>query len=141
MGLDHFDIEILVQSLRNFFRQLRQEVAGAINAANFTNVVAYVNAANKVVIEHKTGGDMRIKDTGGLLTSMGYIGLLGDSSNSATATPNLYRAPDTDSDGWSVSVDGWIASNWKPLEYTASNTEPLALKHQASVGIIQQLMM
>jgi len=102
-------------------------IAGAINAANFTNVVSYVNAANKVVIEHKTGGDIRIKDTGGLLTAMGFIGMLGDSSNSATATPNLYRAPDTGSDGWSVSVDGWIASNWQPLTYTASTSEPLAL--------------
>src|SRR6056300_592864 len=96
-------------------------IAGAINAAGFANVVSYVNASNKVVIEHKIGGDFRIADTDGLLTTMGFSPLLADGSNSATATANLYDNATGD------STHDFVASNWKPLTYSASNTEPLAL--------------
>ena len=96
-------------------------VAGAINAANFTNIVAYVNAQNRVVIEHKLGGDFRIVDTDGLLNDMGFAGLTANESNKDVATANLYVAPTGD------AVHSLVASNWKPLTYTASPAEPLAL--------------
>ena len=96
-------------------------IATAINSTAFTNVIAYVNATNKVVIEHKLGGDIRIDDTDGLFAAMGMAGLNAAGSNSATATPGLFVAPTGD------SKYGLVASNWKPLTYTASENEPLAL--------------
>jgi len=96
-------------------------VASAINSAAFQNIVAYVNASNKVVIEHKLGGEIRIADTDGLFAQMGMEGLNAAGSNEDTATPGLLDAPTGD------ATHDLIASNWKPLEYTASSTEPLAL--------------
>ena len=93
-------------------------VAGAINAAGFTNIVSFVDSSNSIVIQHKTGGDIRIADTDGQLNAAGFTDY---NFNTGTGTPHLYTAPAGD------SVNTLVASNWKELEYTASPDEPLSL--------------
>ena len=83
--------------------------AAAINAKGFTNIVALVDAQNRLVIQHKLGGDIYIVDTDSGLAAAGF-----DPANTA----NLYTGP---------NATGLAASNWKPLVYTASGTEPLSL--------------
>jgi hypothetical protein len=84
-------------------------LAAAINAKGLTNVVALVDAQNRVVIQHKLGGDIKIVDTDGGLALYGF---------SAANTVNLYVGP---------NATGLVASNWKPLTYTASGSVPLSL--------------
>ena len=84
-------------------------IAAAINAKGMTNVVALVDAQNRVVIQHKLGGDIKIVDTDGGLALAGF---------SAANTANLYAGPNN---------VGLVASNWMPLVYTAEGTEPVSL--------------
>jgi hypothetical protein len=84
-------------------------LAAAINAKGFVNVVALVDATNKVVIQHKLGGDIKFVDTTSGLAGFGF---------SAASTANLYVGP---------NATGLVASNWKPLVYTASSNVPLSL--------------
>ena len=93
-------------------------IAGAINAAGFTNVVALTDAANKLIIQHKTGGDFRINDIDGALNLLGFAAF---NETTGAGTPNLYAAPTGD------TTHDFVASNWKPLTYTASDDEPLSL--------------
>jgi hypothetical protein len=90
-------------------------VAGKINAAGFTNIVALVDANNKIVIQHKNGGDIRIADTDGLLALAGFVA----TGNNKKA--NLYTAPTGDSN------NDLVASNWTPMEGTASPDAPASL--------------
>jgi hypothetical protein len=87
-------------------------IAGAINAAGFTNIVALVDANNRIIIQHKIGGEIRINDTDGILNNAGF---------DPSLTNNLYAAPTGDAN------NDFVASNWAPLTYTASGTEPLNL--------------
>jgi hypothetical protein len=48
-------------------------IADAINSAGATNIVASVDANNKVTISHKLGGDIRITDTDGALALIGFV--------------------------------------------------------------------
>ena len=93
-------------------------IAGQINAAGFTNIVAVVDASNRVQISHKLGGEIRIKDTDSGLALAGF-----SVYNFATkaGTANLYTAPTGD------TASDWVASNWKELTYTASITAPSSL--------------
>jgi hypothetical protein len=84
-------------------------LAAAINAKGLVNVVALVDANNKVVIQHKLGGDIYLVDTDSGLALYGFA---------AATTANLYTGP---------AATGLVASNWKPLVYTASSTVPLSL--------------
>ena len=90
-------------------------IAAGINAAAFTNVVALVDATNKVVIQHKTGGDIRIADTDGLLALAGFV------ATGSNKKANLYTAPSGD------TTNGLVVSNWKPLVATASPDAPASL--------------
>ena len=90
-------------------------IAGLINAANFTNIVALVDATNKIVIQHKTGGDIRIADTGGILGLAGFVA----TGNNKKA--NMYTAPTGD------AANDLVASNWRPLVATASANAPASL--------------
>ena len=92
-------------------------IAGAINTAGFTNIIASVDASNRIVIEHNDGGDFRIKDTGGVLNLAGFTAYV----SSTSGTPNLYDAPAGD------TTHDFVASNWQVLTYTASATAPTAL--------------
>ena len=93
-------------------------MAGAVNAAGFTNIVASVDAQNRVIIEHKTGGDFRIADTGGAFVLLGAA--VFDAAD-PTTTANLYATPTAD------TTNDFVASNWKVLSYTASDNAPIAL--------------
>ena len=93
-------------------------IAGAINAAGFTNVVALADASNRLIIQHKTGGDFRIDDTDGALNLIGFAAF---NETTGVGTPNLYAAPTGD------TTYDFVASNWKPLTYTAADDEPLSL--------------
>jgi hypothetical protein len=84
-------------------------IAAQINAQGMTNVVALVDSQNRVVIQHKLGGDIKIVDTDGVLALAGF---------SAANTANLYAGP---------NAVGLVASNWKPLMATSSGTVPLSL--------------
>ena len=86
-----------------------EKLAAAINAQGMTNVVALVDAQNRVAIQHKLGGDIKIVDTDGGLALAGF---------SAANTANLYAGP---------NAVGLVASNWKPLMATSSATVPLSL--------------
>ena len=92
-------------------------IAGAINSAGFTNIVAEVDASNRIVISHNDGGDFRIKDTGGVLGLAGFSAYVDANSG----TPNLYTAPTGD------TANDFVASNRQVLTYTASPTAVTAL--------------
>jgi hypothetical protein len=84
-------------------------LAAGINAQALTNVVALVDSQNRVVIQHKLGGEIKFVDTDSGLAGFGFA---------AATTSNLYVGP---------NATGLVASNWKPLVYTASGTVPLSL--------------
>jgi len=90
-------------------------IAAAINAKGMTNVVALVDSQNRIVIQHKLGGDIKIVDTAGGLALAGF---------SSANTANLYAGP---------NAVGLVASNWKPLVYTASSNVPLNLATQGQL--------
>ena len=97
-----------------------EEIAGQINSAGFTNIVASVDASNRIVIEHNDGGDFRIVDTDGALTLAGYTPYV----DANTGTANLYYVPGTDS---GTNPKQLMASNWQVLSYTAGDDAPNAL--------------
>ena len=75
-----------------------------------TNVIALVDATNKVVIQHKLGGEINlVEGSNNPLAAFGFA---------AATTANLYVGP---------NATGLVASNWKPLVYTASGNVPLSL--------------
>jgi hypothetical protein len=83
-------------------------IAGAINGSGFTNIVASVDASNRVSIEHNDGGEFEIVDTSGTLGEAGFTGY---NYVTKAGTANLY-----------TTSTGFRASNWKILSYTASAT-------------------
>ena len=93
-------------------------IANAINAAGFVNVVASVDASNRVIIQHNDGGEIHIKDTNGAL---GLIGFTAFNYSTKAGTANLYAAPSGD------ATYDFHASNWKILTQTASASAPTAL--------------
>ena len=97
-----------------------EEVAGQINSAGFTNIVASVDGSNKIVIEHTKGGEFRIVDTNGAFTLAGFTPFV-DANN---GTSNLYYVPGTDG---STNPKQYMASNWQVLSYTAGDDAPNAL--------------
>jgi hypothetical protein len=96
-----------------------QTIAAAINSTpNLRHVVASVNSTNRVVIRHKLGGDIRIKDTNGILSAIGI--------NDQTAE-NVYAAPVGD------ATSDYLVSLWAPLVYEVSNTAPLTLTNDGEI--------
>jgi len=93
-------------------------IAGAINSAGLTNVEASVDADNRLIVRHTLGGDFRIADTSGHLQEIGFSAF--NVSNN-TGTVNLYAAPAGD------TTNDFVASNWIPLTYTASDNAPTSL--------------
>ena len=73
-------------------------LAGAINAAGFTNIEASASEDNKVTITHKLGGEFRF--------SSGTGGVIGGLFASAD---NVYAVPLGD------STYDYLASNWEPF--------------------------
>ena len=64
--------------------------ANAINAHGFTNIVASVDASNRLVIEHNDGGEMRIKDTSSAFANAGFTAY---NYTTKLGTANLYSPP------------------------------------------------
>ncbi len=83
-------------------------IAGAINGSGFTNIVASVDASNRVSIEHNDGGEFDIVDTNNTLEEAGFTNY---NYTTKAGTANLYQ-----------TAGGSRASNWKVLTYTASDT-------------------
>ena len=90
-------------------------IANAINSSTLTNVTATVDSANRIVISHAKGGEFRITDTSGHLAEAGF------STAGSGATTNLYDVPAGD------TTHDWIATYWKVLTATNSDTAPTAL--------------
>jgi len=90
-------------------------ISAAINAAGFTNIVASVDALNRLVITHNLGGEIKLTDTDDLLTLAGFI---------PGTTTNLYDDDATDGSTNPVVMRGTL---WKVLTYQASANAPTAL--------------
>ena len=99
-------------------------IAGAINAAGFTNITAIVDATNKIQINHKLGGEIRIKDTDGVLALAGFAVY---NFVTGAGTANLYTAPTGD------TASDFVASNWRELTYTASALAPTSLTENGTL--------
>ena len=111
------------------------DVAAGINGSGLTNVTAEIDAQNRIILGHATGGDAVIYDIDGLLADLGYAAF--DAAAPAT-TANFYDAPaQIAADALTViptqspaltAVDGtYLLSNWRPLEYTPSPDAPTSL--------------
>ena len=93
-------------------------IAAAINAANLTNVSAEVDSQSRLVITHKTGGEIRLTDvTNNPLSSLFTV----YSESNPSSTTNLYTAPGSDPD---AAHKSFVATLWKVLNYTASDSAP-----------------
>ncbi len=90
------------------------EIAGAINAAGLTHVVAEVDAQNRLVIKHLAGGEIQLTD--GTNTPLDNI----FATSGAAATANLYASA-------SGTGTDFTASLWAPLAYTANDDAPTSL--------------
>jgi hypothetical protein len=90
-------------------------LAAAINSANLRNVEASVDNINRVVITHKLGGDIRIEDTNGSLTELGFL---------PGVTVNLSYSSGTDAN---TVPSSYTISSWALLDYTASASAPESL--------------
>jgi len=90
----------------------------------FRHIEASIDSRNRLVITHKVGGDFRLRDGTG--SPLKFAGFLPWDVTTNSGTANLYRDPfDTDPDF--VDTTYYIASNWKPLSYTASEDPPTSL--------------
>ena len=99
-------------------------VAGEINAAGFANIVAYVDSTNKLVIEHKLGGEIRIDDADGLIALAGYTAY---NYTTEEGTANFYSSPNGD------TTNDYVISLWKELKYTASPDAPASLAEDGKI--------
>lgn len=83
-------------------------IAGAINSVGLVNVVAEVDAQNRVVVRHMLGGDVLLEDTNGSLIEDIFL---------PSTNPNLY----------SLGGNQFSMTLWEPLRFTASPTAPTSL--------------
>lgn len=98
------DATAIANAINNAF----EDSSGTIgNSSPFVNIIASVSADNRVVIEHKLGGEIRFADLGDSVNFVGtQLGL-------TDVTENLvYEAPTED------STFAYVASNWVPLTIT-----------------------
>lgn len=96
------------------------QLATAINTSGLVNVSASYDAdTHRVTLTHALGGDFEIKDDNAthLVTNAGFSSY---NVTAKTGTANLYTAPSSDH-------YNFIATNWKPLAYTASGITPYSL--------------
>ena len=94
-------------------------LVGKINDAGFVNIAASYTDTYQLQISHKLGGNFRITDTSGHLSTIFPVYDL----NSLTGTANLYTAP-------VGSTSDMVASNWKPFaatRFVADATSPMGL--------------
>ena len=82
-------------------------IADAINSAGFTNVVASIDATNRVIISHSKGGDIKISDTDGGLADIGITAtVISNWTVLSTFTASATAPTSTTADGtlWYSSV-------------------------------------
>lgn len=93
---------------------LGQLIASSINTnISLVNVKAtWDPIADKLTINHVSGGEFEVTDTNGTLGHMGFAPGPGQNT-----TANLYAAPT--GDGYN-----WLATNWAPLTYQALPYQP-----------------
>jgi hypothetical protein len=91
-------------------------IAYAINgaAANLPGLSASSND-NSLSITHATGGEIRFNDNAGLLARAGFT------TNTTSTTANFFALSGVEADGYD-----FIATNWKPMTFTASDVAPSA---------------
>ena len=118
------------------------DFVAAISAAGFTNIEAEVVTSGEkkgaIRIKHKLGGEIRMNDgataanplatNGTPLADAGFGSANAHSygtytANSTTLVDNLYDAPAADTAD-STTANEVVASNWKRLSYTASQSAP-----------------
>ena len=91
-------------------------IATAINTSGLVNVSAEWNpTTKKLTITHALGGDIELGE--GVNAPLGAAGFSTYNMTTKTGTANLYTGPLDD--GYD-----FIATNWKPLVYEASNATP-----------------
>ena len=98
----------------------------ALSAAGLANVSASYNATSKkITLTHSQGGDVELKQTS---TTTNFLADLFDAYDSLaqTGTRNLYDAPSGDN-------FTFLASNWKPLSYVATASEPSTTPEDGSI--------
>jgi len=95
-----------------------EDIATAISGAGFVNVSASVSNGF-LTISHALGGDIKINDQYGVLTSAGFTAWSRSTAGVESGTQNYYTAG-TDYD------HNVVISNWKPLVYEASDNAPTA---------------
>jgi hypothetical protein len=98
----------LVSATVSFTGTSADDMIAAISDAGLTNVVAEKTSDNKIKLTHKIGGEIRLTDGNG--TPVAIAGF-------SAAVDNVYAAG-------SMSSDGFVISNWKPLTYEASAGAP-----------------
>ena len=94
-------------------------IAGAINAAGLTNVVASVDGLNRVTITHTLGGEIKLVDSSNGLTLVGFSPYV----DATEGTIGLSEEPSWDGIG-PVQLR---ASNWRLLSYVANDNAPESL--------------
>ena len=102
-------------------------IASAITSANLEHVSATVDSANKIVISHATGGEIKFVDTDGLLNAIGYKPF---DANDSSSTPNLAFVDGTTN---ATSPKQFQATNWRVLSYTASDDAVTSLATQGQL--------
>jgi hypothetical protein len=98
--------------------------ANAINSAGFVNVEAAVDSQNRVVITHDLGGNMHFTENdtdNNPLASAGFTDYIYEPSSANYGTGVRFLQVDYDGD------HDFVASNWEPLVYVASNDAPTSL--------------
>jgi hypothetical protein len=97
--------------------------AGAINSAGLTNVLAEVDSQNRVVIKHLKGGEIHLTDgTRGPLGDSGFSAYDYEPSNATFGTGTRFLRDSAGNDD-----HNYVASNWEPVVYVASNDAPGSL--------------
>jgi hypothetical protein len=98
-------------------------LASVINSAGYTNIEARIDSMNRLIIQHNTGGEIRlaagVRDAQeGIYDALENLGYVAYNINDGTGTANLYEAPSGD------TAHNFVATNWEPLIYTATDVAP-----------------
>ena len=102
-------------------------IASAITAANVEHVSATVDSANRIVITHALGGEIKFVDTDNLLTLIGFKPF---DANDSSSTANLAYVDGT---GIGTSPKQYQATNWRVLSYTASDDSVTSLANDGQL--------
>lgn len=96
-----------------------ESIVEAINSAGLTNVVADVDSQNRIIVRHIKGGEIRFVDDpdNSIISALFSV-------SGVNATVNFYEG---------VSSNEYVATLWKVLTYTASETEPRSIPEDGAL--------